>query len=112
MTIETVKKETALVVSMTGRMDAVTAPDYEKKIGDLMSVGENDFIIDFSDLEYISSAGLRALLSTSRRIKENNGRIHLSNITGNVREVFDMSGFGSIFIIYDSNDQALDAMKS
>jgi stage II sporulation protein AA (anti-sigma F factor antagonist) len=107
MIIQTVKEAAILVVSVSGRMDAVSAPEYEKKFEELISNGENDFVIDFGKLEYISSAGLRVLLSTTRRIKDNKGSIHLANIIGNVKEVFDMSGFGSIFPVHDSVDDAL-----
>ncbi|NTW56077.1 MAG: STAS domain-containing protein [Chlorobiaceae bacterium] len=107
MTIETIKQTSALVVAVSGRMDAVTAPEYEKKINELLDSGEVSYVVDFGQLEYISSAGLRALLSTTRRIRDKQGCILLANIVGNVKEVFEMSGFGSIFTVHATVDQAL-----
>ncbi|NTV98778.1 MAG: STAS domain-containing protein [Chlorobiaceae bacterium] len=107
MVIHTLKEPAAMVVSVSGRMDAVTAPEYEQKFEEMLSSGETDFVIDFSKLEYISSAGLRALLSTSKKIRGNNGKIHLANVIGNVREVFDISGFSGIFPVQASVAAAL-----
>ena len=107
MTIQTVKEANATVLTITGRMDAVTAPEYEKTLNELLAAGETAFVVDFQGLEYISSAGLRALLATAKLLKTKNGQIRLANVLGTVREVFDISGFGSIFQIQDSVSAAL-----
>lgn len=107
MTIQTVKEANATVLTITGRMDAVTAPEYEKTLNELLTAGETSFVVDFQGLEYISSAGLRALLATAKLLKTKNGQIRLANVLGTVREVFDISGFGSIFQIQDSVSAAL-----
>jgi len=107
MTIQTVKEANATVLTITGRMDAVTAPEYEKALNERIAAGESAFVIDFQGLEYISSAGLRALLATAKLLKTKNGQIRLANVLGTVREVFDISGFGSIFQIQDSVSAAL-----
>lgn len=107
MTIQTVKEANATVLTITGRMDAVTAPEYEKALNERIAAGESTFVIDFQGLEYISSAGLRALLATAKLLKTKNGQIRLANVLGTVREVFDISGFGSIFQIQDSVGAAL-----
>ena len=97
MEIMTLKVANATVVSITGRLDAVTAPEYEKKIQELIGAGEVSFVVDFEALEYISSAGLRGLLVTAKLLKAKNGQVRFANVTGTVKEVFDISGFGSIF---------------
>jgi stage II sporulation protein AA (anti-sigma F factor antagonist) len=107
MIIQTVRESAAMVVSLSGRLDTVTAPDYEKKFDELISREEINFVVDFDKLEYISSAGLRVILATSRRIKGKNGKIHLANIGGNVKEVFEMSGFAGIFPVYGTVAEAL-----
>lgn len=107
MTIQITKEANATVLTVTGRMDAVTAPEYEKALNERIAAGESAFVIDFQGLEYISSAGLRALLATAKLLKTRNGQIRLANVLGTVREVFDISGFGSIFQIQDSVAAAL-----
>ena len=107
MTIQTTKEANATVLTIAGRMDAVTAPEYEKTLNEQIAAGATAFVIDFQGLEYISSAGLRALLATAKLLKSKNGQIRLANVLGTVREVFDISGFGSIFQIQDSVAAAL-----
>jgi stage II sporulation protein AA (anti-sigma F factor antagonist) len=98
-----VKKETnATVVTISGRLDAVTAPEYEKTVNELISAGGIKIVIDFDALDYISSAGLRGLLVTAKQLKGKGGQVRCANVKGTVKEVFDISGFGSIFQMDDS----------
>jgi stage II sporulation protein AA (anti-sigma F factor antagonist) len=110
MEIQARKEAQATVVTIAGRMDAVTAPEYEKKLNELMAAEENRFVVDFAQLDYISSAGLRALLATAKRLKTTNGQIRFANVNGTVKEIFDISGFGSIFQMDDSVAAALSTM--
>ena len=111
MDIQTQKEANAMVVTITGRLDAVTAPGYEKKLNELIAGDETCFVVDFAKLDYISSAGLRALLATAKRLKVKGGKISFANISGSVKEVFDISGFGSIFQMHDSLADALAKMS-
>jgi stage II sporulation protein AA (anti-sigma F factor antagonist) len=110
MEMQTKKEANATVVAISGRMDAVTAPEYEKCINALVTEGESSFVIDFTSLDYISSAGLRALLATAKKLKVSSGQIHFACLTGTVKEVFDISGFASIFKMHDSVSAALVAI--
>ena len=107
MEIQTKKEANSIVVTITGRLDAITAPEYEKKLNELIAGDEICFIVDFEQLDYISSAGLRALLATAKRLKVKSGQIRFANVKGTVKEVFDISGFGSIFQMDDSVAAAL-----
>lgn len=107
MDIQTKKEANASVVTITGRLDAVTAPDFERQIAALMADGEARFVVDFEQLEYISSAGLRVLLATSKLLKGKGGQICFANIGGMVLEVFTISGFGNIFQMHNSVAEAL-----
>jgi anti-anti-sigma factor len=105
--IQTMKERNCLVVTVVGRMDATTAPVYEKKLIELIAEGEKNFVIDFNDLEYISSSGLRSIHVTAKAIKAAGGKIALANIRNVIKEIFDISGFGTIFQINDSVESAL-----
>jgi len=105
--MQTQKEANATVVTITGRLDAVTAPDFEKTLHELIAGEETCFIVDFEQIDYISSAGLRALLATAKKLKVKGGKIRFANVTGPVKEVFDISGFGSIFQMDDSVSAAL-----
>lgn len=100
MELKEKKISDVVVVSVKGRMDALTAPDFEDNLCCIINKGENKIVVDLGELEYISSAGLRAILSTAKRIKAAEGKIAFANLSGMVSEVFDISGFTSMFNIY------------
>ena len=107
MKIETRKDDRALIVSIEGRMDAVSAPDFEKKCDEWLSQGESVFILNLGGLEYISSAGLRSLLVLGKKLSARKGRVIIASVKDVVKEVFQISGFGSIFAIVESVEAAL-----
>jgi len=109
MNIATKKEANVTVATVTGRLDAVTASVYETKIKELIANGEIALIIDFEGLDYISSAGLRGLLTTAKQLKAKGGQVRFANVKGTVREVFDISGFGTIFQMDDSVAASLAA---
>lgn len=100
----------AVVISVTGKLDALTAPEYEKTLNRLIGEGKTRFVVDFDALTYISSAGLRALLATSKAIKAKGGKEAFANVKGNVREVFDMTGFSSVLSLHNSVRDAAAAL--
>ncbi len=100
----------AWVLSVSGKLDAVSALDYSKTIGQLITDGKTRFVVDFAELSYISSAGLRALLSTVKQLKSVGGFVRFANLQGNVQEVFEMTGFLSIMDLHTSVDAALAGM--
>jgi len=108
--IESGKEKNAFKISVKGRMDAVSAPDFESKLGYWMDNGEINFIVDLSELDYISSAGLRSILMIAKKLKARDGKILLSALQDTVKEVFEISGFSSIIPIYDSVESALAQM--
>jgi anti-anti-sigma factor len=111
MDIHVKKEAKGLIVSIIGRLDAVSVGEFDKEMDEQIKKGESNFILDLSRLDYISSAGLRSILSTSKRLKENKGTITLCGLHGGVKEVFDISGFSSIFTIYESLENALKSVN-
>ena len=100
----------ACVVSVAGRLDSISASDYEKSMNQLIADGKTRFVVDFSEPSYISSAGLRVLLSTAKQLKPKGGLVLFANLQGNVQEVIEMTGFSTILGIHDSIDSALAAL--
>ena len=110
MEISTTEKSNAIVLSIKGRMDAVTSPQFDKAFTDLISQGHRSFLLDMEGLEYISSAGLRSILAAAKQLKEKQGTILFASLHGPVEEVFKISGFHSIFQVYGSEEEALTHM--
>ena len=91
MEIKKEKNGTALTVSLSGRLDAVTASDLDKSLQQDLE-GITDFVLDLKDLIYIASAGLRVLLVAQKRMKKQ-GSMKLINVNRDVKEVLEMTGF-------------------
>jgi anti-anti-sigma factor len=107
MKIHAIKEGNAMVMSLKGRLDAVASSEFETSLADWISKGENNFLLNFIELEYISSAGLRSILATSKKLKETQGKVFLTGLHGPVEEVFKISGFISIFKVFASAEAAL-----
>ena len=90
------KTSDSAVLSVSGRLDTNTAPELEKQIQSLTEI--NSLSIDLKDLEYISSAGLRVLLSAHKAFEKKDGLV-IQNVQESVLEVFDVTGFKDILNI-------------
>lgn len=109
MEITSRKEKDITIVSVSGRIDAITAPDFESNLDGLITAGEKILLINLSGLGYISSAGLRSILSSAKKLKALSGEILFTGLTGPVDEVFQISGFKSIFKIFPTETEALAA---
>ena len=106
MKIEKKQEEKATVVSIKGRMDAVSSPEFERETAPLLAEGSNVVILDLAALEYISSAGLRSILTLTKKLKSTGGQLLIAGLQGVVKEVFEISGFPSIIPLFDSVESA------
>jgi anti-sigma B factor antagonist len=88
---------TSLVVTLEGRLDTTTAPDLEKELKDSLD-DVTELIMDFEKLEYISSAGLRVLLS-AQKIMSRQGEMKLIHVSDTIMEIFEVTGFADILTI-------------
>ena len=97
MTIAKQQNGSALTLALEGRLDTVTSPELEKELKASLN-GADSLILDFSKLDYISSAGLRVLLSAHKQMSAKGG-MKVTNVNDIVREVFDVTGFADILNI-------------
>ena len=97
MTVNKNLKADALSVTVEGRIDTTTAPELEKEIKDSLD-GVKSLVLDFEKVEYISSAGLRVLLST-QKIMNKQGEMKLINVSSDIMEIFEVTGFSDILTI-------------
>lgn len=109
--METKKSDGILVVKMVPRFDAYSAREVEADLNEAIENGADKVLCDFSETEYISSAGLRVLLATAKKLKKSGGEIVLSSLKPYVNEVFETAGFTPLFNIYASEKEALAGMK-
>ena len=95
------------IFKLNGRLDSNTSQGFEKKLFQAISDGSKTMVVDFKDLDYISSAGLRVILKATKAIKREDGRIMLCSMQDYVKEVFEIAGFDSFLPIVPTIDDAL-----
>jgi anti-sigma B factor antagonist len=96
------------VLVFSGRLDAYTAGEVEKKLDSLVESGQVKLVANLEKLEYISSSGLRVFLSQLKKVRKQQGDIKLTCMKPYIREVFDIAGFTQLFSIYDTEISAVD----
>jgi anti-sigma B factor antagonist len=93
------KQDTISIFKLNGRLDSNTSQGFEKRIFDAIADGSKNMIVDFKDLDYISSAGLRVILKTTKALNREEGKIMLCTMQDYVKEVFEIAGFDSFLPI-------------
>ena len=97
MTIEKKLNGTSLTLVVSGRLDTVTSPDLEAVINEC-TPSISHLTLDFANLEYVSSAGLRVILG-AQKIMSKQGTMNLIHVSDSIKEVFEMTGFAYILNI-------------
>jgi anti-anti-sigma factor len=106
MQISTRTSNDVHIVAIAGSLDSGTSPEAQKSL-DAVLASAKKLVLDFSELDYISSAGLRVLLGVAKKLRASGGKLGMFGLNQSVREVFDISGFSSILPIHQSEAEAL-----
>lgn len=107
MDITTRTQGDVTVVSLPGSLDSKTSPQAQQALDGILASGVRKMVIDFTALDYISSAGLRVLLGAAKRLSVAGGALHLFGLNETVREVFEISGFATILRVFATEADAL-----
>ena len=105
------KLDNVNVLSLSGRLDAYSATEVEKKLDSLIESGQNRLVVNLEKLEYISSSGLRVFLSALKKSKKGQGDIKLACMKPFIKEVFDIAGFSQLFNIFDTQEAAVSGFS-
>jgi anti-sigma B factor antagonist len=112
MIVQTEKKGDIAVLRPVGRVDSANAADFERAVADVFDGGAKRLVLDFSQLEYISSAGLRSTLIAGKKARAlEGGRLALCALAPQVAEIFAISGFTAVFTICKDLDEALAQLR-
>jgi anti-anti-sigma factor len=105
MTLNEETRGDVLILRPVGRLDSTSSPELERIVGERLQTGASKLVFDFADLDYISSAGLRVVLVAGKKLRAAQGKLALVGMRDVVREVFEMSGFLTLFAVgADAND--------
>jgi anti-sigma B factor antagonist len=101
------------LLSVSGRLDAMSAPQFKQRIDELFDQGRYRIVLDLSGLEYVASPGLRVLIEARKRARDwkltdlEGGDVRIANLPPRIKEVFDLTGFTSLFEIYSDTTEAV-----
>lgn len=110
LSVRTERDEKAVIVCPSGRVDGSNVQILESAIQEQIAAGEKMLVFDFEDLNYISSAGLRVLLVTARRMQAEGGKTLFCGLAEHIAHVFEISGFNNILTIYKGRSEALTTL--
>jgi serine/threonine-protein kinase RsbW len=110
MDITTRTQQGATIVAVAGKLDSNTASEAQQAFDGILAVGGRKIVVDFTALDYISSAGLRVLLGTAKRLSGAGGALRLFGLNETVREVFQISGFATILAVFATEADALEGL--
>ncbi len=110
MEVKQKKSGEVTIVSIIGNLDTTTSPEAEKVIMQCLQEGCIKLIINLEQTPYISSSGLRVMLTTAKKLK-GIGELRISNLSDTVEEVFDISGFSTILNVDKTEEEALNKLK-
>ena len=100
-----------VIAKITGRLDGANAQEFQGELTDSIEEGDRAVILDFENLSYISSAGLRVILITAKALKRQDAELAVCSLSDPIREVFEISGFDQIIPVRDTQADAIAAVS-
>jgi len=107
MNLKETISDKAIIIEIEGRLDTTNFSQLENKIMGHVDAGKINILVDCSNMDYVSSSGLRIFLMSLKKITNLNGQFVLCGLQENIQEIFEISGFTSIFKIYNNQEEAL-----
>lgn len=101
------------LLAINGRLDAMSAPQFKQRIDELFGAGRYRLVLDLAGLEYVASPGLRVLIEARKRARDwkltdlEGGDVRIANLPPRIKEVFDLTGFTSLFEIFNDTLEAV-----
>ncbi|MCF8358269.1 MAG: STAS domain-containing protein [Prolixibacteraceae bacterium] len=95
------------ILNIEGRIDTTNFNEFENEVVGIIGTGEKNIVLNCKGLNYISSSGLRVFLIAQKKLMALNGKLHLCEMQPTIKEIFDISGFSTIFKIFETEEEAL-----
>lgn len=105
--IKTEQFKRADLIEVSGRIDSSNASEFEDAFNSLTNDGRYNLVLELSGIDYMSSAGLRAMVAALRECKKHRGDLRLANPSPRMQEVLDLAGLDAVFTIYDDATAAV-----
>lgn len=111
MKINEKKNDKATIFEIEGRLDSESSYEVEKQITEAIKQGSKNIVLDFSNLEYISSAGIRVLVHCHKEIEKLGGHIYLCSVPKPIENVLYITGFLHYFTVFDKSAAAVESLN-
>lgn len=105
------QKGDVIILHIKGRLDAISSPGTEKRVFECINNGWHKILLDFHNVDYLSSAGMRMLLATTKKLKTLSGKLVVCSVNVNVMDVLKMSGFDHVLDIETNELEALQKFQ-
>ena len=102
------EKGDVIVVRVLGRLDAASSPQLEKKINSIIESGHFKLIMNLAGVDYLSSAGMRLMLSISKKLKNLEGKVVACSLSEDVMDVIKMAGFHQVLELYSTEEESFN----
>jgi anti-sigma B factor antagonist len=109
MEIITNLENNILVLKLRGRLDTNASMEFEQEVEEAIKFSKKNMILDFSELEYICSSGLRVIIQTAKKLKSFQGELVLCCMEDYIKEVFEISGFDAFLEICSTKEEAINS---
>ncbi|MEK6575748.1 MAG: STAS domain-containing protein [Chloroflexota bacterium] len=110
MEISTRDHKRASVIRITGRVDSNTCPQFDQKLKEYINANRVHIVVEMDKTDFLSSAGVRALISAQKAVRPKGGQVVLSNPSEKVRDVLKLAALESLFPVYDDTESAIGAL--
>lgn len=107
LSISSSQNQKSLIVTLDGRIDANSAKELEQQCLSWIEEGHHRMVLDLTAVNFISSAGLRAILLIAKKLEQAKGEVKLCGLNNTLKDVFDISGFSKLFVIVPTAAEAL-----
>jgi anti-anti-sigma factor len=107
VTVEQTQVAGQVVLIVSGRMDAESAPQFEEKCSACIAEGLTGLVVDLGELAYVSSMGLRSFISVAKVLQQKGGALRICRLKGLVKQVFEITGLLGMFRVYESVEAAI-----
>jgi anti-anti-sigma factor len=110
MTLQTRDENDVKIVYIEGEMDTVTSPQILEELDQLRNDGAKKILLNLEKVDFVSSAGLRVFLATAQQLKSSGGDLRVCMLNKDIKEVFDISGFSTLLMVFDNEEKGLSGM--
>ncbi len=112
LSISKVLESSPVILKISGRIDGITSKQVQTEIDEVLDMGHKEIILDFADVYYLSSAGIRIFIAELKKTVSMGGKLYFVALSSHIHELFKISGLTSVFTVFDTYQDFISAINS